>query len=53
MNDKKPDLAGSGIGQSRNLILLLRKAHLGGFSDSVRAKVLKGMYGRKNIHIMH
>jgi aspartate--ammonia ligase len=40
-----------GIGQSRSLMLLLRKAHLGEVSVSVRPKVLE-ICARKNIHVL-
>jgi len=43
---------GGGIGQSRTLMLLLRKAHLGEVSVSVWPKVLKQMCARKNIHVI-
>ena len=43
---------GGGIGQSRTLMLLLRKAHLGEVTVSVWPKVLKEMCARKNIHVL-
>jgi aspartate--ammonia ligase len=43
---------GGGIGQSRTLMLLLKKAHLGEVSVSVWPKILKDMCKRKNIHIL-
>jgi aspartate--ammonia ligase len=43
---------GGGIGQSRTLMLLLRKAHLGEVTVSVWPKILKEMCGRKNIHVL-
>jgi len=43
---------GGGIGQSRTLMLLLRKAHLGEVSVSVWPKVLKQMCAQKNIHVL-
>jgi aspartate--ammonia ligase len=43
---------GGGIGQSRTLMLLLRKAHLGEVSVSVWPRVLKQMCARKNIHVI-
>ncbi len=43
---------GGGIGQSRTLMLLLRKAHLGEVSVTVWPKVLKEMCARKNIHVL-
>ena len=44
---------GGGIGQSRTLMLLLRKAHLGEVSVSVWPKVLNEMCERKNIHVLN
>jgi aspartate--ammonia ligase len=43
---------GGGIGQSRTLMLLLKKAHLGEVSVSVWPKVLKDMCAKKNIHVL-
>jgi aspartate--ammonia ligase len=43
---------GGGIGQSRTLMLLLRKAHLGEVSVSVWPKILKEMCARKNIFVL-
>jgi aspartate--ammonia ligase len=43
---------GGGIGQSRTLMLLLRKAHLGEVTVSVWPKVLKEMCAQKNIHVL-
>ena len=43
---------GGGIGQSRTLMLLLRKAHLGEVTVSVWPQVLKEMCARKNIHVL-
>ena len=43
---------GSGIGQSRTLMLLLRKAHLGEVSVTVWPKVLKEMGAKKDIHVL-
>ena len=43
---------GGGIGQSRTLMLLLRKAHLGEVTVSVWPKALKEMCARKNIHVL-
>jgi aspartate--ammonia ligase len=43
---------GGGIGQSRTLMLLLKKAHLGEVSVSVWPKVLKDMCARKNIFVL-
>jgi aspartate--ammonia ligase len=43
---------GGGIGQSRTLMLLLKKAHLGEVSVTVWPKVLKDMCRKKNIHVI-
>ncbi len=43
---------GGGIGQSRTLMLLLKKAHLGEVSVSVWPKILKAMCAKKNIHVL-
>jgi aspartate--ammonia ligase len=51
-NNQIPLSIGGGIGQSRSLMLLLRKAHLGEVSVSVWPKVLKEMCERKGIHVL-
>jgi len=43
---------GGGVGQSRTLMLLLKKAHLGEVSVSVWPKILKDMCAKKNIHVL-
>jgi aspartate--ammonia ligase len=43
---------GGGIGQSRTLMLLLRKAHLGEVSVTVWPKILKEICAKKNIHVL-
>jgi len=43
---------GGGIGQSRTLMLLLRKAHLGEVTVSVWPAILKEICARKNIHVL-
>ena len=43
---------GSGIGQSRTQMLLLRKAHIGEVSVTVWPKILKDISARKNIHVL-
>jgi aspartate--ammonia ligase len=43
---------GGGIGQSRTLMLLLNKAHLGEVSVTVWPKILKEMCARKRIHVL-
>jgi aspartate--ammonia ligase len=47
-----PLSVGGGIGQSRTLMLLLRKAHLGEVSVSVWPKILRDMCDAKNIHVL-
>ncbi len=43
---------GGGIGQSRTLMLLLRKAHLGEVSVSVWPKILTDMCAANDIHVL-
>jgi aspartate--ammonia ligase len=43
---------GSGIGQSRTQMLLLRKAHIGEVSVTVWPQILKDISARKNIHVL-
>lgn len=52
LNHELPLSIGGGIGQSRTLMLLLRKAHLGEVSVTVWPKVLKDMCARKNIFVL-
>jgi aspartate--ammonia ligase len=52
INNQLPLSIGGGIGQSRTLMLLLRKAHLGEVSVSVWPKILKEMCARKNIFVL-
>ncbi len=52
LNNKIPLSIGGGIGQSRTLMLLLRKAHLGEVSVTVWPKVLKKMCAGKNIFVL-
>ena len=47
-----PLSVGGGIGQSRTLMLLLKKAHLGEVSVSVWPEVLKDMCAKRNIHVL-
>jgi aspartate--ammonia ligase len=47
-----PLSVGSGIGQSRTQMLLLRKAHLGEVSVAVWPRILKEMCARRNIHVI-
>jgi aspartate--ammonia ligase len=53
VNHELPLSIGGGIGQSRTLMLLLRKAHLGEVSVTVWPKVLKEMCEKKNIHVLN
>jgi len=43
---------GSGIGQSRTQMLLLRKAHLGEVSVTVWPQILKDLCAKRNIHVL-
>ena len=52
VNNEVPLSIGGGIGQSRTLMLLLRKAHLGEVSVTVWPQVLKDMCARKDIHVL-
>jgi aspartate--ammonia ligase len=52
LNDEVPLSVGAGIGQSRTMMLLLRKAHLGEVSVSVWPHVLKEMCASRNIHVL-
>jgi aspartate--ammonia ligase len=52
VNHEMPLSIGGGIGQSRTLMLLLRKAHLGEVSVAVWPKILKDMCRKKNIHVL-
>ncbi len=52
LNNQIPLSIGGGIGQSRTLMLLLRKAHLGEVSVTVWPKVLKEMCTRKDIFVL-
>jgi len=58
LENEIPLSIGGGIGQSRTLMLLLRKAHLGEESVSVWPKIRKEMcarkriYARKNIYVL-
>ena len=52
LNEKIPLSIGGGIGQSRTLMLLLRKAHLGEVSVTVWPRVLKEMCTKKNILVL-
>jgi aspartate--ammonia ligase len=52
LQDRIPLSIGGGIGQSRTLMLLLRKAHLGEVSVTVWPKILKEMCAHKNIFVL-
>ncbi len=52
MEDRIPLSIGGGIGQSRVMMLLLRKAHLGEVSVSVWPQVLKDMCAARNINVL-
>ena len=52
LNQQIPLSIGGGIGQSRTLMLLLRKAHLGEVSVTVWPEILKVMCARKNILVL-
>lgn len=52
INNELPLSIGGGIGQSRTVMLLLRKAHLGEVSVTVWPKVLKEICAQKNIHVI-
>jgi len=52
LNQRVPLSIGGGIGQSRTLMLLLRKAHLGEVSVTVWPKILKEMCAKKNIFVL-
>ncbi|MBW2052130.1 MAG: aspartate--ammonia ligase [Deltaproteobacteria bacterium] len=52
LNNDIPLSIGGGIGQSRTIMLLLKKAHLGEVSVSVWPKALKDMCREKNIHVL-
>ena len=52
MSGELPLSIGGGIGQSRTLMVLLRKAHLGEVSVSAWPNVLTEMCTAKNIHVL-
>jgi len=52
INGELPLSIGGGLGQSRTLMLLLRKAHLGEVSVTVWPKVLKEMCKKRDIHVL-
>jgi aspartate--ammonia ligase len=52
LNEQIPLSIGGGIGQSRTLMLLLRKAHIGEVSVTVWPKILKQMCAENNIFVL-
>jgi aspartate--ammonia ligase len=52
LDDQIPLSIGGGIGQSRVLMQLLRKAHLGEVSVTVWPKVLTDLCAERNIHVL-
>jgi aspartate--ammonia ligase len=52
LNNRIPLSVGGGIGQSRTLMLLLRKAHLGEVSVTVWPRILKEMCAKNNIFVL-
>ena len=52
LEDRIPLSIGGGIGQSRTLMLPLRKAHLGEVSVTVWPKILKEICARKDIFVL-
>ena len=52
ISGKLPLSIGGGIGQSRTLMLLLKKAHLGEVSVSVWPQILKDMCVKRNIYVL-
>ena len=52
INNEVPLSVGGGIGQSRTVMLLLRKAHLGEVSVTVWPKKLKELCKQKNIRVL-
>ena len=52
MNDEVPLSVGGGIGQSRTMMLLLKKAHIGEVSVTVWPKQLKEICAKRNITVL-
>ncbi|MBN1104938.1 MAG: aspartate--ammonia ligase [Deltaproteobacteria bacterium] len=52
VNNEIPLSIGGGIGQSRTMMLLLKKAHLGEVSVTVWPKILKDLCREKNIPVL-
>ena len=53
VNDEIPLSIGGGIGQSRTLMYLLKKAHLGEVSVTVWPQILKQICEKKNIYVLN
>jgi aspartate--ammonia ligase len=53
VNDEIPLSIGGGIGQSRTLMYLLKKAHLGEVSVTVWPQILKEICEKKNIYVLN
>ncbi len=52
IDDEVPLSIGAGIGQSRTMMLLLRKAHLGEVSVTVWPRILREMCSEHGIHVL-
>jgi aspartate--ammonia ligase len=52
MNGEIPLSIGGGIGQSRTIMLLLQKAHIGEVSVTVWPQILKDICADRNIHVL-
>ena len=52
LNDDIPLSIGGGIGQSRTIMYLLKKAHLGEVSVTVWPKILKDICAEKKIFVL-
>jgi aspartate--ammonia ligase len=52
LKNEIPLSIGGGVGQSRTLMLLLRKAHLGEVSVTIWPQILKEMCRKKNVHVL-
>ena len=52
INQELPLSVGGGIGQSRVMMLLLQKAHIGEVSVTVWPQILKDISAAKNIHVL-
>jgi len=52
LNNEIPLSIGGGIGQSRTLMLLLKKAHLGEVSVTVWPQILKDMCAERDIFVL-